>query len=161
MRGGAPLPESLPQFLGHTASKDYLAIFLVIFAFFLSGYLLSSLFNNKKTSVFSIGNLWHFKTKNIENWVEIEANVIRFDYANMEGGNPIGRKDLGNLEPEYFVLHGADPIVAVVEYKNNLNGKMTPVVIGMRGKNLKAGDIIRIKYNPENPLEAVLVTDES
>lgn len=149
----APANENLIDFLGQATNKE-----LAVFAVALSLAVLLLYFFQKLIGkfpmVFSCRFPAYAKFANSSNWVEVDAKVIRLDYANMEGG-PIRTKELANLDPEYFITHGADPVVAVVEYPNSLNGKMTPVIINPAGKALKPGQEIVIKYNPKNPLEAV------
>jgi hypothetical protein len=48
-------------------------------------------------------------------------------------------------------------MVLTVEYENEANGKKVPVIVFPNNKKYAVGDIIKIKINPENPLEAFIV----
>ena len=87
-------------------------------------------------------------------WVEKEAIIIRFDFSNLEGGNLVSKKELTNYTE---FTPRIDCKVAVVEYKNDINGKNVPVVVFPNNANLKVGDIVKIKINPAEPFEAFII----
>jgi hypothetical protein len=62
------------------------------------------------------------------NWIEKDAVVVRLDYSAMKGEGVFTDQKIAQ-SLIFRKLPNPDTVVAVLEYKNDNNGKNTPVII--------------------------------
>lgn len=149
--------SSVHDYYVNSSNTEIIIIIIVTIAAMFAAYKLFHLLFPHHKYVYKLGypddRVIVFNTKN---WLQKEGRIVSYDYSNMEGGNSISKRDYGNyLNPDDAPR--IDSIVLVVEYKNEINGKNIPVVVLSNNKKFQIGDIIKIKVNPENPLEAFII----